>query len=511
MRIAIYIRVSTDEQAEEGFSLAAQERICRDYCTQRGWADPVVYVDDGYSGRTAKRPGFQQLLAEVRAGRVQAVVIHRFNRLARNTRLLINTLGDWEERRIIFVSIHEQIDFSTPIGKVIATILAALAQFESDNLSFEVRKGLLEKLKQGGHIGPVPLGYTRDPSGQLLPSDDVETVRLIYRLYATGDESDLTIAEQLNARGLMTLHKGKRRPFQKDSVKSILINPVYIGLLSYKGGEPHRGRHVAIVERGLWDQCQEVRARRSRQRGGRLPVRGLGGLLSELVFCGHCGARMHTQMCGQGASRQRYYRCSRRRKFGSSACDAPFVPAAQIEPIILDVLRSLSIISTLRDAVLAEVQRRIARPALATPSIRALTGQLERLKDMYQMGDLARDEYIRRRGVIEQQIAQTAPTPAVVLDTERAIAFLSDMGVLVDSATEGQHRALVQQLFIAIWIEKGAVTAIRPAPIYALLVESIARMWSKRSRLGSNQRLKQELPSWCSGADTGSATEPPSA
>src|SRR5436190_12697937 len=119
---------------------------------------------------------------------------------------------------------------------------------------------------------------------------------------------------------------------------------------------------------------------------------------------------MHSQPCGEGESRQRYYRCSARRRFGTTVCDAEFVPAHVVEAQILDMLRALTILPPIRDAVIAVVERRITQPA--TPEARDITKlqtQLERLKDLYSMGDLEKAEYIRRREGLQRQLAQTWP------------------------------------------------------------------------------------------------------
>ena len=126
---------------------------------------------------------------------------------------------------------------------------------------------------------------------------------------------------------------------------------------------------------------------------------------------------MHTQMCGEGKSRQRYYRCSARRHFGITACDAEFVPADAIEAQVLGVLRTLSLPPTLRDAVIAVVQKRLERPT--TPVARTigkLEAQLARLNDLYELGDLERSEYLRRRTDLQRQLAQITTAPSRVLE-----------------------------------------------------------------------------------------------
>jgi DNA invertase Pin-like site-specific DNA recombinase len=351
-----------------------------------------VYIDDDLSGKREDRTRFQQLLADAKADPGSIVVVHKFDRLARDTEVLLRVIyKELKPKRVHVVSVSEAIDPYTPLGKAMLTVSGSFSTYYVDNLATEVSKGLREKFEQGGWVRPLPLGYEskfeHDAKGERIKgtgravfSSDAPTARLAFELYATGNHSDLSIAEELNGRGLTALHKGVRVPFSKFTIASILTNRFYIGKVKYKGAEKD-GSHEALIDRDLWDRCQAIRARRSHQNGGRLPVRGTGALLSELVYCGKCAARMHTQMCGEGASRQRYYRCSARRRLGVTAFDAEFVVADAIESQVLGVLRALTLPPTLRDAVIAVVEQRIGQPTTAEGrDLARLEQQLNRMR-----------------------------------------------------------------------------------------------------------------------------------
>lgn len=493
-RARIYIRRSDEDQS--ALSPEAQDREGRRWCTQHEHEVVEVYKDDDLSGGKEDRTNFQRLLADAKADPGSIIVVHKFDRLARDTEVLLRVIyKELLPRRVKVYSVMESIDLYTPLGKAMLTVSGSFSTYYIDNLSTEVSKGYREKFERGGWIGPLPLGYESrfdldgkreriKGTGRAVFSADASTARLIFELYASGNHSYLSLTEELNARGLTIIYKGRRVPFQKDSVKTILTNPFYIGMVTYLG-EVKKGTHEALIDRDLWERCQAIRIRRSHQDGGRLPIRGIGGLLSELVYCGKCGARMHTQMCGKGKSRQRYYRCSARRRFGADACDAEFVRAADVEPLVLNVLRALSLPPTLRDAVIEVVRRRIQQPMTSQGHDRAkLTAQLDRLKDMYQMGDLEKSAYVARRTQIQQQLAQVTPAPQRALDLDRATQILSSMAALLDAATDtAQQRALLQQVLTTIWITKGALVAMRPAPMFVLLMQA-APMWLKRPRRG---------------------------
>jgi hypothetical protein len=204
------------------------------------------------------------------------------------------------------VSISEPIDFDTPFGTVTLTQIASLGQYHVDNLAPEVEKGLRERFEQGKWIGLLPYGYRAerqyDANGERIKgtdravfSDDAETARLIFTLYATDTYSDTELAAELNTRGLTMACRGKRVPFQKDSIGGILTDRFYLGYVSYHGQERPDG-HEPLIEQDLWEQVQAIRDRRTYYRptarrragGGRLCSAESSGLLLKIGYCARC-------------------------------------------------------------------------------------------------------------------------------------------------------------------------------------------------------------------------------
>jgi site-specific DNA recombinase len=491
-RARLYIRRSDDDQS--GFSPEAQEREGRRWCETNGHTVVEVYIDDDLSGGKEDRAAFQRLLTDAKADLGSIVVVHKFDRLARDTEVLLRTVyKDLLPKRVRVFSVLEAIDPYTPLGKAMLTVSGSFSTYYIDNLATEVSKGYREKFERGGWIGLLPLGYVsqfdRDANGERIKgtgraifSSDIDTVRAIFSLYATGNYSDLTLAEEMNRRGLTTIHKGKRVPFQKDTIRGILTNRFYLGFVTYKG-EERQGTHPPAIDTGLWDQCQAIRTRRAAPPGekgtrcGRVPVRGVGGLLSELAFCGRCGAKFHTQISSEGNSRQRYYRCGQRRRYGREACDAEMLAARQIEPVVFDVLRVLTLPPALRDAVIEVVQQRLASQTCeGGGDARTVRQQLNRLRDLYEFGHFGKAEYLQRRATLERQLPRPGAQREPGLDVEKAMQLLSDMPKLLDAVTPSQQRALLQQVVSAVWLEKYAVVAIRPTANYVLIVEAMGKV-----------------------------------
>ena len=138
--VAIYLRVSTDEQAREGYSLPEQQRLCEEFAARHGWPVYQVYIDDGYSGTNDKRPAFQRLQREAQAGHFQGILAHKVDRVFRNAHGMLSTFRKWRQQEIFFASVQEQIDFTTPWGKLILGVLSLMAEIFIDNLREETKK-----------------------------------------------------------------------------------------------------------------------------------------------------------------------------------------------------------------------------------------------------------------------------------------------------------------------------------------------------------------------------------
>lgn len=507
-RARIYIRRSDDDQS--AFSPEAQERQCRLWCAAQGHevVEPL-YIDDDMSGRREDRPRFQQLLADAKADRGSLIVVHKFDRLARDTETLLRIIyKELSPRGVRIESVMERIDPYTPLGKMMLTVSGGVSTYHVDNLSTEVKKGLREKAERGGWIGLPPYGYMSlhefDHKGErirgthrLVPSIDAPTVRLVFSEYSTGNHSDSTLRDMLHGEGYTFMHPktGLRVPFQRDSIGGILRNPAYIGIVRC-GGREYPGVHEPLVDRDLWERCQVIRQRRTRQNGGRVPVRGTGGLLSELAFCGLCGARLRWWASGEGASRQGYYRCAAHVAYGREVCAAPMIQARRIEGQLLAVVRELAIPRRLRDQVLAELQHRQKAPAGPPSTDRErVQRQLDRLRAVFLSGDetISHALYQAESARLKALLVEETPRSAAQLDTEKAARLLDDTAVALDGAALAHQRALLQQLFVTVWLEKNEVTAVQPSPLFMPLLVAAHHLYATSTGADPARRL---TPLW---------------
>ena len=269
---ALYLRVSTEAQADEGYSLAAQAEKLEAYCRMKGISRFTRYVDGGFSGSSLNRPAVTQLIDCIRNGEVERVVVYKLDRLSRSQKDTLYLIEDvFAPHSVDFVSINENIDTGTPYGRAMIGILSAFAQLERENIFLRTRMGMVERVRQGFWPGggKIPFGYDYDPAkGILVPNSDADTVREIYARYLSG-ESAGSIARAL---GLKYEHL----------VRQILDRESNTGVIVYKG-ERYHGRHEPLIDRETWLRAQRRLHRPNRPRaadGGKL-LTGYTGAASE--------------------------------------------------------------------------------------------------------------------------------------------------------------------------------------------------------------------------------------
>lgn len=276
---ALYLRVSTEAQADEGYSLAAQAEKLEAYCRMKGISRFTRYVDGGFSGSSLNRPAVTQLIDCIRNGEVERVVVYKLDRLSRSQKDTLYLIEDvFAPHSVDFVSINENIDTGTPYGRAMIGILSAFAQLERENIFLRTRMGMVERVRQGFWPGggKIPFGYDYDPAkGILVPNSDADTVREIYARYLSG-ESAGSIARALGLR-------------YEHLVRQILDRESNTGVIVYKG-ERYPGRHEPLIDRETW-----LRAQRRLHRPNRPRAADGGKLLTGLLVCGHCGAKCATR------------------------------------------------------------------------------------------------------------------------------------------------------------------------------------------------------------------------
>ena len=353
VRCAIYTRKSTDENMDNDFnSLDAQRESADLYIRSQahaGWvALPTRYDDVAVSGATVERPALQRLLVDVEAGRIDTVVVYKIDRFSRSLIDFTKLIERLENHDTSLVSVTQQFNTTTSMGRLTLNILLSFAQFEREVIAERIRDKMGAAKKRGKWLGgPPPLGYDvdRDRKRLVENAEEAAIVRHIFRRYVVLRSTPQLVAE-LNEQGYRTKSwtttKGKLRPgalWHKANISRLLRNPVYIGRVRHHD-ETYEGEHDGIIERALWDEVQALFAVDPQKRRGRSRSK-TPALLKGMLRCGHCDAPMGVTFTTRSGKKYRYYLCQHANNHGYSGCPVKTVSARTVEQAVFDQLRAV--------------------------------------------------------------------------------------------------------------------------------------------------------------------------
>jgi site-specific DNA recombinase len=330
--VAIYRRISTDEERQP-FSLEAQqERLVAYMAAQPGWVLTCSY-SDRMSGKRLDRPGLQQALADAGAGRFDLLLVFKVDRLARSTGGLARVLEELDGAGVAFRSASEPFDTSTAAGRMMMQMLGVFAEFEREMIVERTRMGLARKAAKGEWTGgTAPFGYRYDTEAQrLIPvPTQAALVKRIFTLYVDRRLGSATISGCLNDAG----HRPSRGcRWTPNRILGVLRNPTYIGQLPFNGGQYQAG-HEPIVEAALFQRAQLLLAERSDSASAQA-ANATDYLLTGFLRCQRCGhGFIGTAAHGNGGV-YRYYTCFSRQRHGTAGCDQQRLPAEPLEDAIL--------------------------------------------------------------------------------------------------------------------------------------------------------------------------------
>ena len=250
-RVAIYTRVSTEDQAKEGFSLRAQLEKLKAYCIARDWIVAQEYVDDGFSGRNTNRPAYIQMLEDL--DKWDVVLVLKMDRIHRNSKNFMLMMEFLNKNNKQFVSMSESFDTSTAMGRFVMNIIQLIAQLESEQIGERVYIGMDQKARQnGGVLGfNIPYGYDYNDGNLIVNADESKIVKNIYFWYLDG-KSMGEIVKKLQTNNISTKKGGD---WAKKTISSILKNPVYCGYLHWEE-HIYKGEHDSIIEKSIFNDVQ---------------------------------------------------------------------------------------------------------------------------------------------------------------------------------------------------------------------------------------------------------------
>ncbi|WP_425618108.1 recombinase family protein [Anatilimnocola sp. NA78] len=428
MNVVVWARVSSREQ-KEGYSLDAQLRVNRERASANGWHVAREFVVAESAKRGAERLAFNQMFAWVKANakreKIKAILSHKLDRVCRNMRDAVR-LQELEDACGVQLAFVDNQFGPGAAGALSFNVMAAVAQYYSDNLRSEVLKGLDEKVKQGWPTGLAPYGYinTADRDAPVQPHPEkAHTLVRLFTLYATGGYTFQTLADLLEREG--HVFRASQQRFNRTALSYILANRFYIGEL-HRNKLVFEGRYQRLIDRPTFDACQDIMAGKNRRTS--TPDHPLAGGLIRCVYCGQSitGERIRRKLKGGGVREHIYYRCAN----NHPGPDHPTVRwrSEDLERAILDDLATLRFEpelaawfrSHLSDAITDLTSHRRRQSTSLTKRKSELATMQDRLLNAYLAGTIEEETYKAKSNELKSEAARTEESLCALGDVDPA-------------------------------------------------------------------------------------------
>ena len=433
-KVAIYARVSTTNQAEEGYSIDGQIDSLEKYCEAMGWDVYNKYIDAGFSGGSLKRPEMANLINDVKKGLFDTVLVYKLDRLSRNVRDTLYLIKDvFNINKIDFVSIQENIDTSSAMGTLFLTLLSAIAEFEREQIKERMQLGKLGRAKAGKSMmwGRTSYGYDyQKETGSLIinPAQSL-VVKYIFERYLAG-RSITKLRDDLNEK------YPKEISWNYRAVRGILSNPVYCGYNQYKG-QLFPGEHEPIISEDVYKRTQEelkIRQRTAAEKTNPRPFQAKY-MLSGLAQCGYCGAplKLLMGMVRKDGTRFIRYECHQRHPRKTKGvtvynnnvkCDSGFYEKDALENYVLTEISKLQDDTGYLDKIFSGDNAETIDRESYKKQIEELSKKLSRLNDLYIDDRITLEElqsksaeFISMRATLETELEND---PALRRDKRKA-------------------------------------------------------------------------------------------
>lgn len=432
MRVALYPRVSGHEQ-EDNYSVPEQIKRMKAYCEARGWTVYKIYTDSGYSGSSLDRPGVQTLIKDAEKHLFDMVLVYKLDRLSRSQKDTLYLVEDvFDKHGVYFTSITENFDTSTPTGKAFLGILSVFAQFERESIRERTMMGKKARAEEGKWHGgsTVPVGYDYSIEDDMLYINEYEAmqVREIADLFLKMTPVR-TIERMCGEKG----YKHKHGKWSSLTIRRVLSNPIYIGMLQSKNGN-YKGIHKPILDEETFEKIQVIMKERREKYG--VPNNAYGSLLGGFLYCKHCTAKYGKTNTGAGVS---YYSCYSRRKQMKSMIKDPNCKnknhrMLDLDFAIIEAITQLSIDEAYIEEVRANkpVNDVGAKIKTINKEIEGITSQISNLMDLYSLGSMPID-------VINQKVSALNDTKTTL---EKELESLD----VPDTDDEGMTNEEIQTL-----------------------------------------------------------------
>lgn len=472
--VDLYIRVSTTDQADEGYSVGEQEARLRSYCQAYGYIINAVHIDPGFSGATLERPGIKNVIKDVRSGKCKKVIVWKLDRLSRSQKDTLVLLEDvFLANNCNFVSLTENFDTSTPLGRCIVGILSAFAQMERENLKIRTAMGRVARIKQGHfHGSHAPVGYKFIAGSNDLIVDQyaAKLVREVFQRFLAGQSINSISKYMIETYGDNLYDWGRNT-----AIRRILGNPVYMGRVTH-GEEIFQGLHEPLISETDWylvaAMLEHNKKMDKRTYAYKAAGRTADYLLTGLLFCGDCGARMHgRKVSGSSPTVKRKYIChsvarTSEAMIKSDRCTNRLHPytVEELEAIIIGEIIKLALDRSYFDEMVAELQETNPDEMAAYEErLEEIERQMNRLLTLFQSGIIElseiqdrvsdlKEEKEKIQAEMERQVASTT------MPLDIAWKNISSLASVIESGNSEEIHKIIHSLVDKIVVLNHDVT-----------------------------------------------------
>ena len=478
LRVALYVRVSSQEQADEGYSIAEQTDRLKKYADAMGWEIYKIYVDPGYSGGNMDRPGLNAMINDVESGEIDTVVVYKLDRLSRSqfdTLYLIEKV--FLENNTDFVSMTENFNTNSPLGRAMIGFLAVFAQLEKDKINERTIMGKEARAKEGkwGGGSSEPIGYDYDPTTELLHVNDYEKMQVLEAvdLFLKGTPLR-TICTTFSNKGYK--YRGRSKKLQEwDSkrLKYVFSSKVYLGYIKY-GGEWFKGDHEPIYDVATYERLQKLLEQRKEDYAKHTKrcsehTSYLGGML----YCKNCGAKFTKQ-----AGRKRkdgtaplYYSCHSRIKkvmkmVKDPNCKNKNWKMGELDDIIFGEIKKLALdpnyIHEIRADKLTQTDN-FEKIEILRTEIKNIDDQISRFMDLYGIGKFTIDQVSAKvdplndqKKLLEKELESLTATDGDMSE-EEVVEIVTSFDDIIKRGDINEIRLMLESLIFKIELDEDDV------------------------------------------------------
>lgn len=465
-RVFLYVRVSTQEQAKDGYSIDEQIERLKGYAKAMGWIVVKIYVDAGYSGSNTNRPDLQNMIKDVEAGKADSVCVYKLDRLSRSQKDTLELIEDYFlKNNVDFISMTENFDTGTPFGRAMIGILSVFAQLEREQIKERMTMGKEGRAKEGKFHGGgfIPTGYNY-VDGQLVINEyEAMQVREIHELYQQG--KGFREIEKIFAEKGYTQKYGR---WHTRRIRDCMINELYIGKIKYHD-QTFDGNHPTFIDEETFNKSLALyKSKDNTSTRSFARTTYLGGL----IYCAHCDARYiaykHTDR--RYDKTYNYYGCHSKRKLNrimikDPNCKNKTWRREALDNLIFDEIRKLandpSHIHKIRQERFSEDDKK--KEKLIEKEIAKIDSQKSRFMDLYGVGEFTMDEVQAKvaplneqKRKLEQEL-QSLSNGDSILSEDEALELIESFEDVVNEGDFEQIRLLINALIEKIVIDEDDV------------------------------------------------------